>query len=166
MSKIFLSFFLLLQIFFVPQSAFYPAQYVSKLYTEGLGRTPDQLGYFGFTNYLQAKGCNAFTLQIVGYQILTSVEAKNIPYNSEQRILSLFRALLNREPTAVELIDFTNIIKSKGLEATVQALLKSREFNNLVPKLCKVKDKLRLARYGWDGKPIPYWLYKLHGLGI
>ena len=18
---------------------------------------------------------------------------------------------------------------------------------------------------GWDGKPIPYWLYKLHGLG-
>lgn len=19
---------------------------------------------------------------------------------------------------------------------------------------------------GWDGKPIPYWLYKLHGLGI
>lgn len=19
---------------------------------------------------------------------------------------------------------------------------------------------------GWDGKPIPYWLYKLHGLGV
>lgn len=19
---------------------------------------------------------------------------------------------------------------------------------------------------GWDGKPIPYWLYKLHGLGL
>ena len=19
---------------------------------------------------------------------------------------------------------------------------------------------------GWDGKPIPYWLFKLHGLGI
>ena len=19
---------------------------------------------------------------------------------------------------------------------------------------------------GWDGKPIPYWLYKIHGLGI
>lgn len=19
---------------------------------------------------------------------------------------------------------------------------------------------------GWDGRPIPYWLYKLHGLGV
>ena len=19
---------------------------------------------------------------------------------------------------------------------------------------------------GWDGKPIPYWLYRLHGLGV
>lgn len=22
------------------------------------------------------------------------------------------------------------------------------------------------CRLGWDGKPIPYWLYKLHGLGV
>jgi len=28
--------------------------------------------------------------------------------------------------------------------------------------------KLKIANYpvGWDGKPIPYWLYKLHGLGV
>jgi splicing factor 3A subunit 3 len=28
--------------------------------------------------------------------------------------------------------------------------------------------KVQKANYpvGWDGKPLPYWLYKLHGLGI
>jgi splicing factor 3A subunit 3 len=27
---------------------------------------------------------------------------------------------------------------------------------------------MRIRNYptGWDGKPIPYWLYKLHGLGV
>jgi hypothetical protein len=145
---------LLLQLFFVPQNAFYPAQYIAKLYTEGLARTPDQLGYFGYANYMQAKGCNAFTLQLVGYQILTSAEAKNISYSAEQRILTLYRALLNREPTSVELVDYVNLITTKGLEQTVQTLVKSKEFNNLVPRLCKSKDKERLARYGWNGKPL------------
>ena len=28
----------------------------------------------------------------------------------------------------------------------------------------KVYNPLKLP-LGWDGKPIPYWLYKLHGLG-
>ncbi len=28
--------------------------------------------------------------------------------------------------------------------------------------------KMTIENYpvGWDGKPIPYWLYKLHGLGV
>ncbi|KAL9933727.1 hypothetical protein V8E36_007385 [Tilletia maclaganii] len=29
----------------------------------------------------------------------------------------------------------------------------------------KISNPLRLP-LGWDGKPIPYWLYKLHGLGV
>lgn len=29
----------------------------------------------------------------------------------------------------------------------------------------KVYNPLKLP-LGWDGKPIPYWLYKLHGLGV
>ncbi len=154
MVKIILIFIILLQAFFVPTNTFYPAQYISKLYTEGLGRAPDQLGYLSYANYFQARGCNAFNLQVIGYQILTSAEAKNISLNAEQRTLTLFRALLNREPTSVELVDYTNLIKSKGLEHTVTALAKSREFVNLVPRICKSKDKERLARYGWDGKPL------------
>ena len=29
----------------------------------------------------------------------------------------------------------------------------------------KIYNPLKLP-IGWDGKPIPFWLYKLHGLGI
>lgn len=30
----------------------------------------------------------------------------------------------------------------------------------------KIKHNPKNLPLGWDGKPIPYWLYKLHGLGI
>lgn len=33
------------------------------------------------------------------------------------------------------------------------------------PEEEKIYNPLRLP-LGWDGKPIPYWLYKLHGLGV
>ena len=35
-------------------------------------------------------------------------------------------------------------------------------------ELTKSQIKTTIANYpiGWDGKPIPYWLYKLHGLGV
>jgi splicing factor 3A subunit 3 len=29
----------------------------------------------------------------------------------------------------------------------------------------KIYNPLKLP-LGWDGKPIPFWLYKLHGLGV
>ena len=29
----------------------------------------------------------------------------------------------------------------------------------------KIKHNPKNLPIGWDGKPIPYWLYKLHGLG-
>lgn len=29
----------------------------------------------------------------------------------------------------------------------------------------RIYNPLKLP-LGWDGKPIPYWLYKLHGLGV
>nr|WJH19460.1 Splicing factor 3A subunit 3 [Euglena gracilis] len=32
--------------------------------------------------------------------------------------------------------------------------------------LPKIRDNPLDLPLGWDGKPIPYWLYKLHGLGI
>ena len=45
--------------------------------------------------------------------------------------------------------------------------------NNLKPKQSEVQEEkpaysqnLKNVPLGWDGKPIPYWLYKLHGLGI
>lgn len=29
----------------------------------------------------------------------------------------------------------------------------------------RIYNPLKLP-LGWDGKPIPFWLYKLHGLGV
>ena len=36
---------------------------------------------------------------------------------------------------------------------------------NLARKDDKIKYNPKNLPIGWDGKPIPYWLYKLHGLG-
>nr|CAG8436373.1 5588_t:CDS:2 [Entrophospora candida] len=35
-----------------------------------------------------------------------------------------------------------------------------------IMRLQKDFEENKVLPLGWDGKPIPYWLYKLHGLGI
>ena len=142
---------LLLQFFTVPQDRYYPAQYIAKLYTEALSRTPDQAGYFGYAQYLQRKGCNSFNVQVVGSQILNSTEFNSFNLNNDAKVLILYRSLLNREPETDEFSIILDTINTKGWQAAVDKFLKSKEFLAKIPTICgKGNDKNRLARYGWS----------------
>lgn len=128
------------------QNKQYPAQYIAKLYTEGLGRVPDQAGYFGYVDYFKKNGCNAFTLKVIGWQILTSKEFKSQNYNNDARVVAVYRALLNREPD-------TNFYQP--YEDVIQEIYNSEEFNRLMTlSICKNRNIIQPSRYGWRGEVV------------
>lgn len=141
------------------QNKNYPAQYISKLYTEGLGRVPDQAGYFGYADYFKKNGCNTFTLKVIGWQILTSKEFKDLNYNNDARIVAAYRALLNREPDK-------NTDFYKSYEDVIQEIYETEEFNRLVAiSVCRNRNPIQSARYGWRGEAVdlglsPFKMYQ------
>src|SRR4051794_14121145 len=82
----------------VPAAAGFPAQFSAKLYTEAFGRIPDQGGWQNQNNYFTQYGCSASTLAVRGEDIFTSDEFLALPYDNASRLLTLYRAALNREP--------------------------------------------------------------------
>jgi len=80
----------------------------------------------------------------------------------------------------VEQIDNTKINLEKKLSRTRDELEADRELEEaeeavVGPSVVQEDSdeeepeiKMTIDKYpiGWDGKPIPYWLYKLHGLGV
>lgn len=128
--------------------SFYPAQYITKLYTEFLGRVPDQQGYKGYSDYFQQNGCNDFTLKVIGYQFLNSEEFAQLNYSGSARIIATFRALLNREPTVAEFEYF----KGRDWKDSLFFIYGTDEFNkDMVKLVCSSKSEYNKARYGWRG---------------
>jgi len=48
-------------------------------------------------------------------------------------------------------------------EEEVEQEIKEKHFDEDEVEIKTTKENYPV---GWDGKPIPYWLYKLHGLGV
>lgn len=75
-----------------------PAQWIAKIYSEGLGRAPDQGAWTNMTAFFQSNGCSATTLAEKGEQIYLSSEFSGENYDSAAALLALYRGALNREP--------------------------------------------------------------------
>jgi hypothetical protein len=117
--------------------AYVPAQFIAKQYTEGLGRMPDQPGWQSAVSYFTQKSCTAGSLAGFGEALLTSPEYTGLGYGNDAKILTLFRAALNREPDQAGFTNWTHQLAS-GLPWTtvVQKFFTSSEFTALVPKIC------------------------------
>src|SRR5262245_32146548 len=96
-----------------------PNQYVAKLYTEGLGRAPDQGGWQGWTGYFAAAGCWVESLRVVAHGVYESSEYAARNYSNAQRLLTLYRGLLNREPDPGGLQGWLAYLNSGGAWAAV-----------------------------------------------
>ena len=108
-------------------------QYIDALYTEGLGRIPDQGGWRGKVDFLGANGCQAWTLQALGRDVYTSAEFMNLGYDNAAKVLSLYRGLLNREPDAGGYAGWLSYLDGGGDWSTVvEGFLGSGEFAGLV----------------------------------
>jgi splicing factor 3A subunit 3 len=60
--------------------------------------------------------------------------------------------------------------KQSRTPAEILAELEEEEGSDVEPEEEEEEEEVIIGKQnypvGWDGKPIPYWLYKLHGLGI
>lgn len=114
-----------------------PTQFIAKIYTEGLGRLPDQTAWQNEVAYFQSNGCSASTLSHQGEAIYNSSEFSGFNYDNAAKLLTLYRGALNREPdTSGFNFNLNALNNGTTWSAMVTQFFTSSEFNNLVASIC------------------------------
>ncbi len=139
-----------------------PHQFIAKTYTEALGRAPDSTGFGLSVQMFRAHECSADLLRAWARQYYDSPMHPPAEYSANYpkgngattadsiaRILTLYRGILNREPTVVEFNDRLRQYRTTPWWAVLEGVLNSSEFSNLAPKIC-TQDF-----YGFGGPQFP-----------
>ncbi|KAI8575662.1 hypothetical protein K450DRAFT_260568 [Umbelopsis ramanniana AG] len=118
---------------------------------------------------LEQKGPNLDQAEIekARQKALEEKEDKDKPVAWQEVLISSYVDALSshREDTKA------NVERKQALTDRERAIEQEQEDHELVENESddddedKIYNPLKLP-LGWDGKPIPYWLYKLHGLGV
>lgn len=136
-------------------SAATPHQFIAKMYSEALGRIPDQGGYQGGLNHFNANGCSKNTLKSWGRGVFQSTEYTNLGYDNASKILTAYRAILNREPDTSGFNFYLGLLNGGTPFITVvDGLYDSTEFNGLVTSICKAATATADATYGFGSAPV------------
>ncbi|MFZ6720680.1 hypothetical protein [Undibacterium sp. Ji49W] len=113
------------------------AQFHAKLYSEALGRIPDQTGWNSAMNYYANSACNSQTLLAQGVSVLTSSEFSNLTPNNNEKIFKLIRAAFHRDPNSSEFSTISAQLNSgTSWNSIVQSIFTSTEFNQRVSIYC------------------------------
>lgn len=116
---------------------YFPGQFIAKLYTEALGRLPDQNAWTSLQSRFNQSGCQRSTLRAVATSIYTSTEFTALDYDNAGKLLTLYRGVLNREPDQDGFDNWlTRLGKGTSWPTVVGGLLSGDEFSDLVPKIC------------------------------
>jgi len=125
-----------------------PAQYIAKQYSEALGRIPDQGGWQSYVTLFTQCGCNKSCLKNYGRGFFLSTEYANLRYSNEEKVLTLYRAILNREPDSSGYNWYLSQLNAGvPLGNIVDSFFDSSEFASLVPGICNG------GSYGWGNAP-------------
>ncbi len=117
-----------------------PAQFLAKMYTEALGRAPDQGGWQGWVTWFNGQpSCAAAMLKSAGEAFYLSPEYANLGYDPAAKLLTAYRGILNREPDQAGYTSWLSYLNSGGSWQTVlDGFFNSSEFNALVGQICSV----------------------------
>lgn len=121
------------------------AQFSSKLFTEGLGRLPDQGAWGGTVSFWASNSCNLANLQYIARNLLTSAEFLSTSPTAQEKVFRLYRAVLHRDANVNELTYGINLLNSGSVwAAAVDNTLNSSEFISRVSQNCSSTP------YGWQ----------------
>jgi hypothetical protein len=119
-----------------------PFQYVAKMYSEILGRGPDQPGWTDRTAWFAGHGCTRGTLTTQGLEVFSSAEAAGLAYSPAQRLLTAYRAVLNREPDRIGFDHYLTALTTgqQSITDVVAGMYAGDEFGALVPAICRTRS--------------------------
>jgi hypothetical protein len=137
-------------LFTRPAWAEVPSQFIAKLYSEVLGRAPDGGGWQAQTNYFLSSGCSQATLSAFASNILGSTEYTGKGYTPEEAVLTVYRAVLSREPDSTGFNHYVGLIRNSGWTAAQVARdqMVASEFVALVGAICSGGA----YRQDWNGR--------------
>jgi hypothetical protein len=114
-----------------PALAQLPGAFLTRVYSEALGRAPDPQGWLNYTTYYQTYGCNLFTLQELGRAAFNNAEYNALAYDSTEKVVTLYRALLGREPDAAGFAAWKGQLDAGiSVAAAANAFVQSQEFSS------------------------------------
>jgi hypothetical protein len=114
-----------------------PSQFIAKMYTEALGRAPDQVGWHRYVDQFQREGCDLVQLTEVGQEFYRSEEFESDYRDNEAKLLALYRGALNRDPDQDGLTHYLSLLTSGAQWMTVvREVFSSEEFAGTVPSIC------------------------------
>ncbi|GHU79306.1 hypothetical protein FACS1894191_1820 [Clostridia bacterium] len=125
-------------------------QFIGKLYTEGLGRMPDPAGYRYYQELILAELCVRETLEKMAKQVFTSPEYKALGLCGKRQAITLYRALLNRDPSYEEILATEEKLGALDIGKVVEELTASDEFAALVPEINKGPYYFGGANHGYS----------------
>ncbi len=107
--------------------------FIARLFSEVLGRVPDQQGLQAWTTFLSAN-CNRAGFQQIAAAFFDSDEFRTSrPLALSELIRKLYVSYLGREPDPAGLAMWTNVMRQVRLMIAVNGFVPSREFQGLLP---------------------------------
>jgi hypothetical protein len=127
------------------------------MYTEALGRAPDESGWLANISGKPQSGsaCLAQDFTALANGFYASAEYSNLGYTSIEKVSTLYRGLLNREPdTSGGLQYWANQLDSGVPIATVIAsFTATSEFASLKNQICSTSGNVADPVYRWGQAP-------------
>lgn len=135
-----------------------PAQFIAKIYTEGLGRLPYQSEWAAAARMFAEAGCNPQTLADVGEQVYTSADYARLGYDNTSRLITLYRGVWNTEPDSTLAQWRESLDHGDAWSTVVARFFVDQRFTNLVPRICSGARDSSATSYALAGQvalPVP-----------
>ena len=114
-----------------------PYQWISKSYTESMGRLPTQKEWRAETQRLIKQDCNAASISAGVRQRYMSAEFLKKPYDDAARLLALWRGALNQEPDRVGFnLGLQQLAAGIPWATVVDSVLADARFRPLLDRIC------------------------------
>lgn len=133
------------------------AAFLTRLYTEALGRAPDPDTWKA--NQLFANtpaNCTSLDFMTIANNLYSSAEYSSLNYTNPEKVLTLYRGLLNREPDSAATVQYWSSLLDAGhpMSTLVSNIVTSSEFYDLRDsRICVTTPTGQNSSYRWGQQP-------------